>query len=372
MPQWSTASGGEDMSIAVSVIVPVYNTARYLNQCIDSIINQSLKEIEIIFVDDGSTDNSVEILQQYQAKDSRIKIIRQENKYAGVARNRGMEEATGKYLSFLDSDDFFDLDMLKECYLCAEENQADIVIFGYKLYDDELQKITGYNLGQGRNFPKGVFTADDLGENLYQAVNPAPWNKLFRREFVEAHHLRFEAIKKSNDMYFTYLALPQAERMVYIDKKFVSYRIGNPGSIQGNANRGRETFVDVSVSIKKGLKEIGKYSGAIKKSFLKNARALINAIITPPYEREALEMCYQHAKEQLIPGIFDSTEEFEDCCIAKGVFESSDFTDFLGRQLVTEKEDREKNYISRSSWEARVGKLILKVPKKILVRLKHY
>lgn len=360
------------MSVAVSVIVPVYNTARYLNQCVDSIINQSLKEIEIIFVDDGSTDNSVEILKQYQAKDSRIKIIRQENQYAGVARNRGMEEATGKYLSFLDSDDFFDLEMLKKCYFCAEENQADIVVFGYKMYDDKQQKIISYNLDLARHFPKGVFSADDLGEDLYQAVNPVPWNKLFRREFVEAHHLRFEAIKKSNDMYFTYLALPQAERMVFIDKKYVSYRVGNPESIQGNANRGRETLIDVSVSIKKGLKEIGKYSGAIKKSFLNKARELINAIITPPYEREALEICYQHAKEQLIPGIFDSIEEFEDCCIAKSVYESNDLTDFLGRQLVAEKEDREKHYISRSSWEARAGKLILIIPKKISVRLKGY
>ena len=360
------------MSVAVSVIVPVYNTARYLNQCVDSIINQTLKDIEIIFVDDGSTDNSVEILRQYQAKDNRIQIIQQQNQYAGVARNRGMQEAKGKYLSFLDSDDFFDLNMLKDCYLCAEKNQADIVIFGYKQYDDKLQAIIGHNIEQGRYFPKGVFAADDLGENLYQAVNPAPWNKLFRREFVEAHHLRFEPIKKSNDMYFTFVALPQAERMVYLDKKYVTYRSGNPESIQGKTNMGRETFVDVSVSIKKGLQEIGKYNGDIKQSFLKNARGLLNLIIDSPYDKEMLEKCYLHAKEQLIPNIFDSAEEFGDCYIAQGIYESEDYSDFLGRQLVAEREDREKNYIIRSSWEARVGKLVLKIPKKIVVHLKGY
>ena len=88
------------MAVAVSVVVPVHNTSRYLNQCVDSLIRQSLKDVEFIFVDDGSTDQSVNILEQYQKKDSRIKILKQKNQYAGVARNHGMEIATGKYIIF--------------------------------------------------------------------------------------------------------------------------------------------------------------------------------------------------------------------------------------------------------------------------------
>lgn len=93
-------------NIKVSVIIPVYNSAQYLTKCIESMLNQTLKEIEIICVDDGSTDESLAIIKNYKKLDSRIKILTQENKYAGVARNNGMRIAKGEYLFFLDSDDF--------------------------------------------------------------------------------------------------------------------------------------------------------------------------------------------------------------------------------------------------------------------------
>ena len=93
----------------ISVIVPVYNTEKYLAACLDSLVNQTLKEIEIICVDDGSTDSSLKILREYEAKDSRLKVITQENKYAGVPRNTGIDAAAGKYVYFADSDDYCDL-----------------------------------------------------------------------------------------------------------------------------------------------------------------------------------------------------------------------------------------------------------------------
>ena len=92
----------------VSVIIPVYNVEPYLKQCMDSVVGQTLKDIEIICVDDGSTDGSLDILKEYATEDSRIQIIEQKNAGAGAARNNGMRHATGKYLSFLDSDDFFE------------------------------------------------------------------------------------------------------------------------------------------------------------------------------------------------------------------------------------------------------------------------
>ena len=94
--------------VKVSVIIPVYNVEPYLKQCMDSVVGQTLKDIEIICVDDGSTDGSLDILREYAAEDNRIQIIEQKNAGAGAARNNGMRHATGKYLSFLDSDDFFE------------------------------------------------------------------------------------------------------------------------------------------------------------------------------------------------------------------------------------------------------------------------
>ena len=112
--------------VKVSVIIPVYNVEPYLKQCMDSVVGQTLKDIEIICVDDGSTDNSLDILREYAAEDSRIQIIEQKNAGAGAARNNGMRYATGKYLSFLDSDDFFEPRMLEKAYDLAEKDQADL------------------------------------------------------------------------------------------------------------------------------------------------------------------------------------------------------------------------------------------------------
>ena len=115
--------------VKVSVIIPVYNVEPYLKQCMDSVVGQTLKDIEIICVDDGSTDNSLDILREYAAEDSRIQIIEQKNAGAGAARNNGMRYATGKYLSFLDSDDFFEPRMLEKAYDLAEKDQADFVAY---------------------------------------------------------------------------------------------------------------------------------------------------------------------------------------------------------------------------------------------------
>ena len=125
----------------VSVIIPVYNVQNYLRPCLDSVLKQTLKEIEIICVDDGSTDGSLEILKQYAAKDNRITVLKQKNLHAGVARNAGLAVARGEYLSFLDSDDFFELNMLEESYRLIRKKQADILFYQYKNFNQETQQI---------------------------------------------------------------------------------------------------------------------------------------------------------------------------------------------------------------------------------------
>lgn len=116
--------------IKISVIIPVYNVEMYLEQCVNSVMNQTLDDIEIICVNDGSTDNSLHILKELATKDKRLKIINQENLGLSEARNRGIKEAIGKYISFIDSDDWIDVDFLEKLYSAAEENQADIAAAG--------------------------------------------------------------------------------------------------------------------------------------------------------------------------------------------------------------------------------------------------
>ena len=118
----------------------VYNVESYIKQCLDSICNQTLKEIEIICVDDGSTDHTVSIIKNYQEKDQRIHIISQENQYAGVARNHGMKYAKGTYLSFLDADDYYTPDMLEKLYQQAEKQQLEVVVCEYDFFDERLGK----------------------------------------------------------------------------------------------------------------------------------------------------------------------------------------------------------------------------------------
>lgn len=122
----------------VSVILPVYNVERYLKKCMDDILGQTLREIEVICIDDGSTDGSLGILREYEQKDERVRVLEQENTGAAFARNRGMELAKGEYLSFLDSDDFYEPEMLERAYLRAKETQADVTIFRGNRYDDTL------------------------------------------------------------------------------------------------------------------------------------------------------------------------------------------------------------------------------------------
>ena len=125
----------------ISIVVPVYNTAKYLKENLDSITEQTLSDIEIICIDDGSTDDSLKILYDYAKKDSRIKVLRQTNQFAGVARNNGMKKAKGEYIIFLDSDDVFEKDMLEKMYSAALVNQLDVTVCRSNQFDNQSGSI---------------------------------------------------------------------------------------------------------------------------------------------------------------------------------------------------------------------------------------
>ena len=129
-----------DNKVKISVIMAIYNVEPYIKQCLDSVCNQTLKEIEIICVDDGSTDNTISIIKDYQKSDPRIHIISQENQYAGVARNHGMKYAKGTYLSFLDADDYYMPEMLEKLYQQAEKQQLEVAICEYNFFDERFNK----------------------------------------------------------------------------------------------------------------------------------------------------------------------------------------------------------------------------------------
>ena len=211
-------------SIKVSVIVPVYNNAQYLNECLDNLIYQTLKDIEIICVDDGSTDNSVEILEEYQKKDSRIIVIKQENKSAGSARNEGMAVAKGKYFYFMDSDDYVETNFLEKAVKLSEERNTDIMVFDfYRFNENEEVYCNGLNRNYYPN--KAVFSYKDIPHVISKLISPVPWNKLYNGDFVRNSGLKWLELKSSNDITFTGLSVLKANRISYEKEAFLHYRV---------------------------------------------------------------------------------------------------------------------------------------------------
>ena len=217
------------MTPFVSVIIPVYNAEKYLRECLDSVVNQTLRDIEIICVDDGSTDSSPAVLAEYAARDSRVRVITQENRYAGAARNAGMKIARGDYLSFLDSDDVFDPDMLRKMFLDADARDADVVICRADRFSDSLEARTPVPwtvCTELLDVPATtVFSYKNFRRDAFSFCVGWTWDKLFSRRFIEEQGLMFSETRSTNDAYFTFLAVLFARRISFVDRVFVHQRV---------------------------------------------------------------------------------------------------------------------------------------------------
>ena len=224
--------------IMVSIVIPVYNAEKYIEECLDSLLRQTYSDFEIICVEDGSQDHSLEILREYEERDSRISVLTQRNQYAGVARNAGMEQAKGKYLLFLDADDFFGKDMLEQAVREAEKNDTEILVFDAYRYDEIHKKVKteSWTALSTELFGDGVKAAEEIADVIYQFTTPSPWNKLFLKEYIDKTALRFQEIKRANDLFFTFAALSCAQRIGVLRRKLMYYRIGNAQSLQGSAD----------------------------------------------------------------------------------------------------------------------------------------
>lgn len=227
--------------VKVSVVMPVYNSEQYLNESLKDVTGQTLREIEIICVDDGSTDCSRDIIQQWKRRDDRIRLVTQENQYAGVARNNGLKYAQGKYVIFWDADDRFDIDALSHMYEKSEQTKADICICAADRFDDSgnVYNTDAYLLKQ--YLPEiDPFNKYDIEKYIFNFATNVPWNKLYNREFLVKHSLQYQAIRQANDTYFSIMALYFAERITCVDEALIQYRVNNQHSLSGKAS---ETYM---------------------------------------------------------------------------------------------------------------------------------
>lgn len=258
--------------IKVSVIIPVYNVENYLRQCLDSVVNQTLREIEIICVNDSSTDGSLAILEEYAQKDDRIQVITQPNAGAGAARNRGMDLAKGEYLSFLDSDDFFEPAMLEKTYNLAEQNRADFVVYKSDQYHTEENKFVpvSWAVREQEIPPYPVFNYRQLTDNVFKVFVGWAWDKLFSREFVKKHQLRYQEQRTSNDMLFVFSAIVLAQRISLLPEVLVHQRRDSKDSLSKTRENSWWCFHDALLALRERLQKEGLYP-ELEKDFINYA-----------------------------------------------------------------------------------------------------
>lgn len=257
-------------TLPVSVIIPVYNAAPYLRQCLDSVVRQTLRDIEIICVDDGSTDSSLEILREYRARDPRIQVLTQANVNAGAARNRGLDLAKGEYLSFLDADDFFDPEMLEQAYARAKSSDAEILVFRCNNYITEEDRYTDrWNSIEAANIPEiQPFPGTAVKGNLFFTFVGWAWDKLFSRQYIQENGLRFQEQRTTNDLYFTYFALAKSQRIVTMDELFAHHRIQLATSLEATRDKSWDCFYKALIALRDGLQR--------EKLFDRYERAFVN------------------------------------------------------------------------------------------------
>jgi len=205
-------------TVKISIIVPVYNLEKYLSRCINSLLNQTIKEIEIICINDGSTDNSLNILENFASNDDRIKVINQTNSGQSVARNNGIEKASGEYICFIDGDDWIDLDFCEKLYYAAQTTNSEIAVGGmirlhrfrkkYHLKFDKELVITDNN---------EKFSVLDIPDKSYSC------GRLYKREFLINSGLRFEPNRAFEDAIFTPQIMIKANQIVVVPNVYYYY-----------------------------------------------------------------------------------------------------------------------------------------------------
>lgn len=288
------------MTPKISIILPVYNEEKYINQCLDSLCNQTLSDIEIICVDDGSTDGSLAILRSYEKLDDRIMVITQKNQYAGVARNNGMKHAKGKYLLFLDSDDIFEPDMLEKLYLRAEQDQLDIALcHSYRLDDRNGEKIEIDSSERDLFFPKetSVFSGADIKcAGIFQSMVGWAWDKLFRADFVREMGYEFPDFRSSEDGFFVYMLVAGAQRIGVLEERLVWHRIYNGESLSNNREQNWENGFRMLEMIYEELKKQKIYD-IFEQSFISWAVYFQVWHLTTLYEKMAFFNSYKYIRE---------------------------------------------------------------------------
>ena len=258
------------MEKMISVIVPIYNSGKYLNKCVDSLLNQSYKSFELLLIDDGSKDNSLSICNKYAAQDSRVKVYHKENEGIAKTRNYGLRIAAGEYITFVDSDDYVDHDFLRLLFEAIEENHCELSICSFARFMDSRIMHNTYEKSRvidKTNLELLIFTDSNIGK--------ANWNKLYNAQLLE--NIQFPDLCLGEDYVFNFEYFKNVKKVAIIDKELYYYRI-TPDSLSNLTDYNRKKMMDQIISRSSVIESIQnkKALAMAKKEYLK---AVKNAMI---------------------------------------------------------------------------------------------
>lgn len=241
-------------SYKLSIVAAVYNLEDYLPRCLDALVNQTLEEIEILCVDDGSTDSAPQIVDEYATKyPNKIKAFHKPNGGEFTTRNYGLERAQGEYVTFVDTDDWVEPNWAEKLYQAAKENDADMAVCGFERIDLKTGKVVGKDMTTHGNRVKEITGEDDF----MVAINPAPWNKIYRREKIK--DLRFLNFRGFNDMIFLASSYTKINKVAFIPDVLYHYYLRYDSQIHTVNRQDVENFKKYLLELKSLYQKENKY-----------------------------------------------------------------------------------------------------------------
>lgn len=258
----------------ISIIIPVYNKEEYLSECLESILEQTYKNFEVICIDDCSNDGSRKVLDKYAVRDSRIKVIKNnENLGAGASRNIGIDCAVGEYLLILDADDIFDKELVRLAYTRCKEGNLDILLYDYRRMDNITKQKREFSvpLPIQRKISNRVFSSEDIEDFSFQMCLAASWVKMYRKGFIFESGIQFQNLSSSNDGFFGRSIWLSGGRFFYLGKSLATYRTNTKNQISKINEHSIFNFISAVKKIKSRLEE--------QKVFEKNKKSFCSYVL---------------------------------------------------------------------------------------------
>lgn len=360
----------------VSIVVPIYNVERYLRQCLESIVNQTLKDIEIICVNDGSTDSSLDIIEEYARHDLRIKVINKKNTGYGHSMNQGFDMASGEYIGIVESDDYADLDMFETLYQIASNNKLDVVKSGYYYYfslpkeKNEKQVIVSKIMSNHTFCPLTDFKSKMEMVEFFN-IKPTIWSSIYRKDFIRENGIRFNETPGASfqDASFNFKVWACAKRVQLIQEAFLHYRQDNENS---SVNSKGKVFCvcDEYAEMQRFLNEHPEKKGKLE--YIKNRIKFDTYMwnyerLTSKYKYIFIERASEELKEDMADGKIDK-EYFEWYKWEDLINLIDDPIDWHTKKMLSD----ERQYVSETELEKvlnsksyRIGRVITFLPRKI-------